>query len=287
MDPTRKLKEAHSPNTARAYTTQWQLWVAYAGDDALPAPTELLYEYLGKLAKTRSMATVRQAAAAIGAVLRINGHEIPKSVRLELERLAKQYPRQPAQVRGLDTQALEQMEARCWDRRGRERPETAQRRATFDVALARVMRDGLLRRSETAAIEWEDIEELADGTGRLIVRYSKTDPTGRGAVVYLGVDAMQALAALPARGSAGIPALRFPACPSYQSVLCTGRIGRGVLRALAARRYDTGSGRRFVRTDRNHGRGPLALDRYARALRAQPKRRPGRRRQISQEKTWN
>ncbi len=39
-----------------------------------------------------------------------------------------------------------------------------------------VMRDRLLRVSEAAALLWEDIEEEADGTGRLLIRRSTMDP---------------------------------------------------------------------------------------------------------------
>ena len=39
-----------------------------------------------------------------------------------------------------------------------ESPEAARNRGAVDVALASVMRDAMLRRSEAAALEWADVE---------------------------------------------------------------------------------------------------------------------------------
>ena len=41
------------------------------------------------------------------------------------------------------------------------------------------MFDGMLRRSEAAVLTWADVVREADGSGRLTVRRSKTDPEGR------------------------------------------------------------------------------------------------------------
>ena len=58
------------------------------------------------------------------------------------------------------------------------------------------MRDALLRRGETAALTWADIAWEDDGSGRLTIRRSKTDPEACGAVQYLGPPTMRDLAAL-------------------------------------------------------------------------------------------
>ena len=58
------------------------------------------------------------------------------------------------------------------------------------------MRDGLLRRSEAAAVTWADVDAWADGSGRLTIRRSKTDADGKGAVVFLGRPTMKALEAI-------------------------------------------------------------------------------------------
>ena len=55
------------------------------------------------------------------------------------------------------------------------------------------MRDALLRRSGAAMLPWADVECLPDGTGRLTVRRSKADQTGKGAELFIGRDAAAAL----------------------------------------------------------------------------------------------
>ena len=81
-------------------------------------------------------------------------------------------------------------------RRWREAKETAERRALVDLALIQVMRDGLLRQSEAAALRWGDVEVHADGSGRLRVARSKTDQTAEGATLNLGPAAVEALLAI-------------------------------------------------------------------------------------------
>ena len=53
----------------------------------------------------------------------------------------------------------------------------------MDIALALTLRDGGLRVSEAVALAWGDVERWPDGSGRLTIPRSKTDPTGEGVVV--------------------------------------------------------------------------------------------------------
>ena len=55
-----------------------------------------------------------------------------------------------------------------------------------DAAILAVASDALLRVSEVAALDVEDLTGEPDGSGRLTVRRSKTDQEGGGAVQYLG-----------------------------------------------------------------------------------------------------
>ena len=64
----------------------------------------------------------------------------------------------------------------------------------MDVALLSVLRDGLLRRSEAAALTWGDVELRDNGSALLQVRQSKTDPEG--VVLYIGREAAEALRAI-------------------------------------------------------------------------------------------
>ena len=74
----------------------------------------------------------------------------------------------------------------CTRRRTRgghtETAKYAQRRGLVDVALASVMRDGLLWVSEAAALRWGDVELAGDGSGRIRIPESKTDQEAEGVV---------------------------------------------------------------------------------------------------------
>ena len=59
-----------------------------------------------------------------------------------------------------------------------------------DMALISVLAEGGLRRSEAAALDWNDLQTAADGSGRLTIRRSKTDQESVGAVVAISAQAM-------------------------------------------------------------------------------------------------
>ena len=61
-----------------------------------------------------------------------------------------------------------------------------------DAALLSVMRNGLLRRGEAAALRWDDLTIEDDGSGRLTVQRSKTDQTGEGALLWISPQTIKA-----------------------------------------------------------------------------------------------
>lgn len=84
----------------------------------------------------------------------------------------------------------------CNPRRGRggvESPAAAMSRGNLDIAVISLMRDAMLRVSEAAALTWGDIATETDGTGRLLIRRSKTDVEGEGAIAYVSAPTMKAL----------------------------------------------------------------------------------------------
>ena len=80
--------------------------------------------------------------------------------------------------------------------RRQESAERASWRGRVDVALLSVLRDGLLRRSEAAALTWGDVELRDNGTGLLQLHRSKTDQEAEGVVLYIGREAAAALRAI-------------------------------------------------------------------------------------------
>jgi integrase len=80
-----------------------------------------------------------------------------------------------------------------------------------DIALLRVARDLLARRSELVALTAADVQDAdtGDGSGTALIRRSKTDQEGEGAVGYLAPETMGALRAwLSAAGIARGPLFR-------------------------------------------------------------------------------
>ena len=91
-------------------------------------------------------------------------------------------------------------------------------RAVRDIAIIALLREGLLRCGECAALRVRDFSSSADGSGRLFVSRSKTDQEGQGSVLFLGEQAAAAVAAwlvaAPADGAA----------PLFRRIRCGGHI---------------------------------------------------------------
>ena len=198
---------ARARNTQRAYLGHWSRFRRWAQEQGLDLPGGLeaaLCDYLVRLAEDgKRMATIRQARAAIikGADLagwpKPGGSGVAEMMR-GLGRILRGPQRQAAP---LHAEALAAIRATAFTRRRTRGGHTgtveyAQRRGLVDVALASVMRDGLLRVSEAAALRWGDVELAGDGSGRIRITESKTDQEAEGVVLYLGPAAVEALLAV-------------------------------------------------------------------------------------------
>ncbi len=74
-----------------------------------------------------------------------------------------------------------------------ETQETAIKRGITDIAVISLMRDAMLRVSEAASLTWEDLTTAPDGSGRLLLRRSKTDALGESVVLYVSRPTMDDL----------------------------------------------------------------------------------------------
>ena len=198
------LTASRAGSTTRAYASAWSAFSRYAGTHALPADPLHVAEYLSAIGERLRPATVHLHAAAIAARHRDAGLDSPcdhAGVTRALAGHARRKGARQKQARPLDQGAvrlvLEQLPMPRAGRGGKqETPAHATRRAVLDAALIQVMRDALLRRSEAAALTWEDVSRAEDGSGRLSLRRSKTDQAGVGSVCYLSRASMAALECL-------------------------------------------------------------------------------------------
>ena len=172
------MASARSASTRRCYASQWRVWQAWAGERGQPDlpgdPAAVATFLLDRADAGASIATVRLARAAIGAFHRDGGHPDPTDnvgVRRVMAGLSRTFARPQRQAAALtrDVQVAIQATAhfpRLLPSGLLEEPDKARARAVVDIAIVAVMRDGLLRRSEAAALTWDDVEFFPDGSAR-------------------------------------------------------------------------------------------------------------------------
>nr|MDE0502070.1 tyrosine-type recombinase/integrase [bacterium] len=196
LDAARKSRAPTTTKTYRTYLGAWSEHARKRGVPIRPAHPAAVAEWLTTMADDgKSISTLQVARAALAAAHREAGLEDPTAtelVRRVLSGLAREAARigkRPTQVKGLTADDLRRIFAHF---NSPDRPPPS-RAVVRDIALIQVMRDALLRRSEAAVLVWADISRASDGSGRLVIRHSKTDPEGKGAVMFLGQATMDAL----------------------------------------------------------------------------------------------
>ena len=224
------VQDSRRPATRKAYAGAWarfKAWAEAEGLESQPADPLTVAAYLTlRAGKGLSVSSLAMDRKAISYHHRSAGLPSPTSsegVRQTLaglrNRLTDTGRNEPRQARGLTGERLDRIcETACNPRTGptgrRESAEAARRRGTVDIALACVMRDGLLRRGEAAELRWKDIELRQDGSGRIIVRHSKTSSAS--AILFIGDQASEALRNL--RGPDTSPEARVFGLKSGRSI---------------------------------------------------------------------
>ena len=200
------LEHEMARNTMTNYRVQWRnfiVWASGKGIRAFPASPAQVSAYLAERIEKHGHrpATLRVAASAIAFVHKTAGEDDPctsPDVKRTLRSATRKVGRSQKQAEALTADALDAIQlTACKPRRGRggrfESQETARCRGNLDIALISLMRDTLLRVSEAAVLTWRDIAAEADGTGRLLIRRSKTDTEGKGTVAFLSSQTMATL----------------------------------------------------------------------------------------------
>lgn len=188
----RYLEASQSPNTVRAYRSDWIAWSAWCAAEhrrALPADPLDVAVYLAAAADARkpggawtfSAATLERKSAAIAAVHAANGLSSPTRtdvVRLTLRGIRRTRRTRPRRKRPVLLHTLEQLLQGLPDPGWPAEP--ARRR---DVLILLVGFAGALRRSEIAGLRLGDVHtdmDHASGEPILLITLpaTKTDPTG-------------------------------------------------------------------------------------------------------------
>ena len=237
---------ASSASTRANYASQLAIfmdWCNARGLSALAAAPETVETYLNDRAdgciiprpvkerrqlrlvqlKPAKPPTLRLARAAIAKAHRLANLPDPTqgspNVAEALKGLTRRYAVAGGRARQATALTAENLAAiravATTPRRGRfgrdETPAEALRRGQTDIALCSLMRDGLLRRSEAAALTWTDVEAWPDGTGRIYLGVSKGDQEGDGTTLFLSRGTMRALRAIHHGAPEG--ARVFDLCP--------------------------------------------------------------------------
>ena len=168
-----------SDNTKRAYETALKRF-----DDAVagePVSDEVVASYLAALFEAgKSPATCAQVVAAIKFRAKLQGASPPvgpAAGRVLAGIRRKGRDRGRGQVLGVDFAKA--------DAAASVAASDGSLHGLRDAAIIAVMSDGLLRISELAALQVDDVV-LESEDGQVTIRRSKTDQEGTGAVLYLG-----------------------------------------------------------------------------------------------------
>ena len=190
---------AFSHNTERALRADVEIfgsWCRRHVRAALPASAATVVAFIDDMARVKAPATVRRYVSSIATLHKALRHPNPLEharIRFALQRMHRRRGRRQAQVQGL-----------TWPLRNRLLEAAGDRR--IDVrnrALLGVAYDTMLRRSELVSLEVSDLLVEADGSATLLVRSGKTDPDGRGAMLYLARDTVQLVQAWLEASGAG------------------------------------------------------------------------------------
>ena len=182
-ESSRGTRSDNTERAARADLAIYWAWCAERGVAALPASAEVVAEFIDAMAQVRAPATVRRYVSSITAAHRTLGLERTmksEPVQRALKRMHRRKGRRQEQARGL-TWSLRK---RLLDAAGNALIDARNR------ALLAVGYDTLLRRGELVALQVPDIVEEVDGAATVLVRRSKTDPEGEGAMAYVARDSM-------------------------------------------------------------------------------------------------
>lgn len=183
----RVAKGALSANTERALRADLNIYGSWCRDHALavlPATPATVVAFIEAMSLEKAPATVRRYVSSIATLHWTFQEKNPAhnpAVKFALQRMHRKMGRRQAQVLGitfsLRNRLLKASGNRLIDARNR--------------AILAVAYDSMLRRSELVSLQVSDLSLEADGYATLLVRCSKTDTEGEGAMQFLARDSVE------------------------------------------------------------------------------------------------
>lgn len=175
-------ERAYAANTLRAWRADWAVFESYCRRhalDALPAAALTVRAFAFDCMGTgKRPATIRRYLATIARAHRAAKLENPadsEPVRLAMKEIGRALTTRQRQARALGWSEIEQFLQR----------EPVTLRDHRDRAFIAVAYDTLARREELVELWIEDIARSDDGSGTVLIRRAKNDPSGEGASAWL------------------------------------------------------------------------------------------------------
>lgn len=230
----RAARGAFADNTVRALAADSRIFAAWcrgAGRAMLPATPETVAAFIDAQGETKARATVERYRSSIAALHRAAGLQNPcadEIVRLAVKRMNRAKGRRQTQAEPLNRTSIARMLEVKTPGRLHRRVTEAKRDtpliALRNAALVAVAYDTLLRRSELVSLYIGDLQKGADGAGTVLVRRSKADQEGEGAIKYLALDTMEHI-------DAWLTAAQLTSGPLFRPLTKGGRVGEAALGA--------------------------------------------------------
>jgi integrase len=177
-----RAHRAYPETTQRAWRFDWAVFLGFCeprGVSPLPASPDTVAAFVEACRiEGKKPATIQRHLSTIALAHRVAKLDNPcaeEPVQLVLKGLYNAVSARQRQARGLGWTEIE----RFLKSAGESLPATRER------ALLCVAYDTMARRSELVALDLDDFDFLPDGTGRVLIRRSKTDQAGEGNAAYL------------------------------------------------------------------------------------------------------
>ena len=186
-----RIKEAelgaYANNTHRAYEADLKVfteWLEQNGSAEDGAAT--LVSFLKDMSQTKAPATLSRYLVSIRKELKLQDKPDvtqDKEVVLTMRGIRREKGTAQKQAKGLTANILHELSSKLTDS-----PVDLR-----DIALLRLARDTLARRSELTAFNMDDFEQDEDGRSFVLIRRGKTDQEGEGTIQFVSRHTMEAI----------------------------------------------------------------------------------------------